>query len=142
MNTTILDAFVEDLRSKRIDPRDVPGFDPTNENINAKVLLVLEASGPGAVTSKRVSIENEDPTARNLKKLLVKAALKPGDLMIWNVVQWYCGNDEKTKPWGQVVSYVRCPDGTLWKFALQWVAKLRPNFNVTADTPTKPASPW
>jgi uracil-DNA glycosylase len=97
MNTTILDAFVEDLRAKRRDPRDVPGFDPTNGNINAKVLLVLEAPGPGAVSGKLVSIENEDPTARNLKKLLIKADLKPEDLMIWNVVPWYCGNDEKTK---------------------------------------------
>jgi uracil-DNA glycosylase len=97
MNTAILDAFVEDLRSKRQDPRDVPGFDPTNGNINAKVLLVLEAPGPRAVKSKRVSIENEDPTARNLKKLLTKTDLKPEDLIIWNVVPWYCGNDEKTK---------------------------------------------
>jgi uracil-DNA glycosylase len=97
MNTTILDTFVEDLRTTRPDPRDVPGFDPKNGNLNAKVLLVLEAPGPGAVTSGRVSIENEDPTARNLKKLLRKAGLKPEDLMIWNAVPWYCGNDEKTR---------------------------------------------
>ena len=92
-----LSAFVENLRGTRADPNDVPGFDSDNGNLNAKVLLVLEAPGPGAVLSKRVSINNDDPTARNLKALLLKAQLRPEDVIIWNVVPWYCGNEGKTK---------------------------------------------
>ena len=72
-------------------------LDPANGNLTAKVLLVLEAPGPGAVASKRVSINNDDPTARNLKALLAKGELTSADLIIWNVVPWYCGNEEKTK---------------------------------------------
>ena len=97
MNTNPIDAFIENLRGTRPSPRDVPGLDPANGNLTAKVLLVLEAPGPGAVASKRVSINNDDPTARNLKALLAKGELTSADLIIWNVVPWYCGNEEKTK---------------------------------------------
>lgn len=70
-------AFFKNLRAKSIDPREVRCFDPANGNINAKVLLVLGAPDPRAVTSKRVSIENEDPTARNLKRLLMTLLVCP-----------------------------------------------------------------
>ena len=97
MNTDLLDAFVQSLRGARSDPCDVPGFDPQNGNLNAKLLLVLEAPGPGALASKCVSIDNDDPTARNLKALLAKAGIRHDDLIVWNVVPWYCGNPDKTK---------------------------------------------
>ena len=97
MNTDLLDAFVQNLRGARSDPCDVPGFDPQNGNLNAKLLLVLEAPGPGALASKRVSIDNDDPTARNLKALLTKAGIRQDDLIVWNVVPWYCGSPDKSK---------------------------------------------
>ena len=97
MNTDLLDAFVQRLRGTRSDPCDVPGFDPQNGNLNAKLLLVLEAPGQGAVASKRVSIDNDDPTAKNLKALLAKAGIRKDDLIVWNVVPWYCGSPDKKK---------------------------------------------
>jgi uracil-DNA glycosylase len=97
MNIDPLDVFLTALRSVRPESRDVPGFDPRNGNLNAKFLLVLEAPGPGAVASGFVSIENEDPTAKNLKKLLADSSISPDEIVIWNVVPWYCGNEEKTK---------------------------------------------
>jgi uracil-DNA glycosylase len=96
MKAAILDDFVEKLRLTRSDQRDVPSFEPNNGNLNAKVLLVLEAPGPGALKTGKVSQYNDDPTAKNLKAMLEDAKLKGEDLMIWNVVPWYCGNEEKT----------------------------------------------
>jgi uracil-DNA glycosylase len=97
MKPAALLTIVERIRASRADPRSVPGLDPRNGNEAARVLLVLEAPGPGAVESQVVSIENIDPTARNLKSLLKYANLTPADIAVWNVVPWYCGSEDFKK---------------------------------------------
>jgi len=96
MNTDSLATFVERLRATRARPTDVPTFDPGNGNENAKFLFVLEAPGPQALKSGVVSIENQDPTARNLKELLTNAKIDKREIAVWNVVPWYIGNEDWT----------------------------------------------
>ena len=75
----------------------VPGFDPANGNESAKVLFVLEAPGPGAVKSGIISVNNNDPSARNFSKQMQEAGIEPEQIAIWNIVPWYIGNGAKIR---------------------------------------------
>lgn len=97
MNTDPLEALLSTLRSTKPEIRDIPGFDPRNGNLSAKILLVLEAPGPGALAGGVISVDNNDPTARNLKKLLTDSNIRQEEIAIWNVVPWYCGSEDKKK---------------------------------------------
>lgn len=76
--------------------REVPGFDPKNGNENAWLLLLLEAPGPKAVQSGYISLDNPDPTARNLREQLAAAGIGRADIALWNIVPWYIGNADQT----------------------------------------------
>ena len=78
-------------------PEAVPGFDPSNGNEQARFLLLLEAPGPKAIETGLVSLDNPDPSARNLKAQLAAADIRRHDLAIWNVVPWFIGDFEKRK---------------------------------------------
>ncbi len=97
MDTTNLAAFVEQLRASRPVPIDVPMFEPGNGNKRAKFLLVLEAPGSQAIESGIVSIENQNPTARNLKELLKNSKIDKSEIAIWNIVPWYVGSEDRSK---------------------------------------------
>ena len=56
----------------------------------------MEAPGPKAKTSGIISIENDDPTANNLKKQLEAAGIEPQDIALWNVVPWFIGKKNST----------------------------------------------
>lgn len=77
--------------------RDMPDFDPCDGGINAKVLFLLEAPGPKAVGSTFISRNNPDPTARNMCDLMNGANIPRCDTLLWNIIPWYIGNEEKTK---------------------------------------------
>lgn len=87
--------LIAQIRRDRGLHREVPGFDPQNGNEQAWLLL-LEAPGPKAVQSSYVSLDNPDPTARNLKKQLAAAGIGQSDIAIWNIVPWYIGNTAGT----------------------------------------------
>ena len=97
MNQNILPAYIEEIRLSKVRRDDVPSFDPKNGNEQAKFLIVLEAPGPQAINSGIISIENDDPTARNLRKLLDEAKIHREEVVIWNVVPWYVGNENRTQ---------------------------------------------
>ena len=94
---TLLDDFVERIRADQGLINEVPGFDPRNGNEDAKYLLLLEAPGPKALETKIVSFDNPDQTAANLKSQLDEAGIDRSEIVIWNVVPWYLGNNDLTK---------------------------------------------
>lgn len=84
-----LQRLLRSIRRKHGGKRAVPSFDPGNGNLSAKYLLVLEAPGPKALTTGIISLNNPDPTARNLKRQLATAGVFPRDIAVWNIVPWF-----------------------------------------------------
>ena len=92
-----LSVFVDRVRSERQLGREVPDFDPSNGNEAAQYMFVLEAPGPKAVETGFVSFDNPDQTAKNFRDQLEKAQINRSEIVVWNIVPWYVGNEEKTK---------------------------------------------
>ena len=70
----------------------VPDLDPLDGGTGARLLLVLEKPGPGAVLpggSGFVSRDNPDPTARTCRTAL--AGIPRAGVVIWNAVPWWNG---------------------------------------------------
>lgn len=81
--------LVDQIRTERNLTSKVPGFDPENGNECAKYLFLLEAPGPKAVESGKISLDNDDPSARNFRDQLRVACIGDEELALWNVVPWY-----------------------------------------------------
>jgi uracil-DNA glycosylase len=91
--------LVARIRSERkLAAREVPDFDVTGMcgRENAKYLLLLEAPGPKALESGRISLDNPDPSAANLGSQLKEAGISRTDVVLWNIVPWYLGNSKGT----------------------------------------------
>jgi uracil-DNA glycosylase len=88
--------LVNRIRAEKNLTREVPGFDPQNGNEKAKFLFLLEAPGPKAVISEKISLENPDPSARNLRKQLETTGITRDEIAIWNIVPWFISNEEAT----------------------------------------------
>lgn len=95
-----LNDWVEGLRARLGDGASVPWFDPASGGVEARSLFLLEAPGQkamGAETALRrtgsgiISIDNDDPTARNCWTLRDEAGLAYTESVHWNVVPWYLG---------------------------------------------------
>ena len=89
--------FVRDLRIETGYGVRIPHFDPLDGGNRARVLFLMEAPGPKAVASGFISRDNPDPTARNLKNLLVEAGIERKETALWNLVPWYIGNESGSK---------------------------------------------
>lgn len=90
-----LQSFVRSIRRKYGGKVAVPSFDPENGNLSAKYLLILEAPGPKAIATGIISLSNDDPTARNLKRQLDAAGVRPRDIAVWNIVPWFVSHSAK-----------------------------------------------
>jgi uracil-DNA glycosylase len=89
------DGLVSLIRAEQdLGEAEVPSFDPKNGNEDAKYLFLMEAPGPMAKTSRIISFENDDQTAKNLKKLLEAAGIERRDIALWNVVPWFIGKKD------------------------------------------------
>lgn len=75
--------------------KQIPLFDPCDGGVAARALFLLEAPGPKAVGSEFISRNNPDPTAKNTFELLQNAKISRSDTLLWNVVPWYVGNNQK-----------------------------------------------
>jgi uracil-DNA glycosylase len=87
--------FVAELRSRT--GKVTPEFDPWDGGIRAKVLYLLEAPGRRAVGSGFVSRNNPDETAKNFFILNREAGIARRDSVIWNVVPWYIGDEQRIR---------------------------------------------
>lgn len=84
--------LVHQIRTERSLTTEVPGFDPNNGNEQAKYLFLLEAPGPQSLLTGKISLDNPDPSATNLREQLAAASMHRKDIAIWNVVPWYLGS--------------------------------------------------
>ena len=77
---------------KRKPDRVIPHFDPEDGGVGAELLLLLShvAGDPGSDRngSKFISMDNDDETARNLRRITGELGLKRSSFVIWNVVPW------------------------------------------------------
>ena len=92
-----LQALAERIAASHDAPDGVPRFDPLDGGVDARVLLLQEAPGPRAVGSGFVSFDNPDQTAANARHACDSAGLSRRDLVRWNAVPWYIGNEGRTK---------------------------------------------
>lgn len=90
-----LDAYLADLRA-RVAPSVVPGFDPQDGRAGARVLLLLEKPGPGALASGAVSRDNGSLTSRAIRSFLNEAELPREETVLWNVVPAWNGTTRVT----------------------------------------------
>ena len=77
--------------------KDLPSFDPCDGGVFARSLFLLEAPGPKAVDSAFISRNNPDPSARNICGFLQKANISRRDTLLWNIVPWYVGNENRIR---------------------------------------------
>ncbi|MFN9448041.1 MAG: uracil-DNA glycosylase [Rubrivivax sp.] len=117
-----LSAFVGRIRSENQLGREIPDFDPGNGNEIAKYLFVLEAPGPKAVETGYISFENPDQTARNFREQLEVAQISRDEIVIWNIVPWYVGNEARTQ-----IRRVQRDETALGTQYLLQLVKLLPN---------------
>lgn len=71
--------------------RFVPWFDPDGAGTGARVLLLMEAPGPKTVAAGDLgfsSLDNDDPTTRQVRRALTPSRLDPARCLRWNVVPW------------------------------------------------------
>ena len=71
--------------------RRIPWFDPDGGDTNARVLVLMEAPGPGTVRdgdSGFCSEDNDDATAATLHELRHRSGLPRGAYVRWNIVPW------------------------------------------------------
>lgn len=84
----------------------MPEFDPVEAGIDASMLLLLEAPGARATIERGgsgfVSSDNDDATAANMWMALREAGVQRAtDVVTWNVVPWYIGDDTTIRAAGR-----------------------------------------
>lgn len=94
------DPHVQDLnalvrRVRQESGGHVPWFDPWDGGQEARVLFLLEAPGGKAVNF--VSMNNPDPTAKQMHDTLSELRLSRKETVSWNIVPWYVGDAERRK---------------------------------------------
>ena len=93
-----LTDYVEHLRKTLGCNQEIPYFDPCDGGINAKLLFLLEAPGPKAISSGFISRDNPDPTARSMTQISSECGIPRQETVSWNVVPWYVGSEGRIRP--------------------------------------------
>ena len=93
-----LTDYVEHLRKTLGDNKEIPYFDPYDGGINAKLLFLLEAPGPKAISSGFISRDNPDPTARSMTHIFSECGIPRQETISWNIVPWYVGGEGRIRP--------------------------------------------
>ncbi|GBF07581.1 hypothetical protein DAERI_150099 [Deinococcus aerius] len=92
-----LTEYTDDLA--RRTNRVIPFFDPEDGGTQAELLLLMSHvdGDPGSARngSPFISMENEDPTANNLQRVILDLGLPRSTLLLWNVVPWQDGDPKK-----------------------------------------------
>ena len=93
-----LTDYVEHLRTTLGYNQEIPYFDPYDGGINAKLLFLLEAPGPKAISSGFISRDNPDPTARSMTHIFSECGIPRQETISWNIVPWYVGGEGRIRP--------------------------------------------
>jgi hypothetical protein len=117
----------------------VPWFDPTEAGIEASILMLFESPGRRADTmqgSGFISPDNDDPSAENMWRLLREAGIdRRRDVVAWNIVPWYLGDDRK-------IGEVRASDLEQARPALHELVRLLPQLRVVVLFGRKAQAGW
>jgi uracil-DNA glycosylase len=90
-----LDIYCADLESKKGGEYLIPRFDlQFGASSNSTTLFFLEAPGPQVRQTHIISLENNDPSARNLEKQLREAKVSLDNVLLWNIVPWIRKNGD------------------------------------------------
>lgn len=92
-----LTELVNIIRKERNLSEEVPCFDPCDGGVNARVLFLLEAPGKKAKESGFISRNNNDKSAEKMLTLLKRSGIAREDTLLWNIVPWYLGDDDKIR---------------------------------------------
>lgn len=84
------------LKLRKRKRRKVPFFDPAGGGANARMLLLLHSAQSGALRSGFVSMDNDDGTARNLRRIVDKLNIDDREIVLWNHIPW--ATTRYTKP--------------------------------------------
>lgn len=80
--------------------RNVPFFDPADGGIHARILVLLDTPGPSATMlngSGFVSMDNDDPTAATLWRIVHDSGIPRSSLLVWNAIPWLLGEPTLAK---------------------------------------------
>jgi hypothetical protein len=97
-----LNQWVRSLRSRLGPSSIVPWFDPADGGINARILWLLEAPGPRSTEQRGsgiISCDNNDGAAENTWRTRTEAGVDRRDVVHWNVIPYYIGNETKIRAW-------------------------------------------
>ena len=90
-------TYAQQIMARLGSNYQIPYFDPCDGGIHSEVLFLLEAPGRKAIGSSFISRNNPDPSARNMCTLLDAAGLPRTTTLLWNIVPWYVGSEEKIR---------------------------------------------
>jgi hypothetical protein len=132
-----LTALVRRLRAAH--GGGVPWFDPTEAGVEARILLLFENPGrraDAAQGSGFISADNDDASAENMWRFLGEAGIdRRGDVVAWNIVPWYLGDDRK-------IGAVRASDLEQARPALHELLHLLPELRVVVLFGRKAQAGW
>jgi uracil-DNA glycosylase len=117
----------------------VPWFDPTEAGTEARILMLFENPGRRADAARGsgfISADNDDKTADNMWRFLEEAGVdRRRDVVAWNIVPWYLGDDHK-------IGEVRTRDIDEARPALAELLMLLPNLRVVILFGRKAQTGW
>ena len=101
-NIAPVNAYVERLRQP--DPPEGRGWVPhvhsAHGGVDARVLMLFRDPGPRTHPdhggSGFLSVQNDDPTAERMARLLATSGIAVGETLPWNVYPWWMNRDPTT----------------------------------------------
>ena len=78
--------------------RTIPWIDPESGGKHSRVLLLLQDPSETATTTRFISPDNNDPTARNTTEACSIAGLRRDIRLHWNVYPWWVNTRKNGRP--------------------------------------------
>ena len=101
MTDAILDRYRHSVT--RAMRQRLPDFAPEARH-TAPILAILETPGPGAKRSGHCGLDNSDPTAKRIARLVEESGIQRRDIVFWNLYAAYeAGHTRRTK-WAKHLS--------------------------------------
>lgn len=91
-----LGQLVDQIRAARGPRCELPRPDPLDGGVDAELLILFHSAGGAALETGFVSVDNPDPMAGHMTRLLAEAGIDRSRILIWNVVPWKVDKDAPT----------------------------------------------